>query len=197
MSGQTVQTQIRLLLEVLSDQGLHWLQFRLHLWTYYSTIKPPCSNFRVTGVRNFRIFTVLACVSGALCFWKLSHLMRLWRFSSSINSFFKRACAAIHWGMMSDFWSDPSSTSILHVCEQRRLWQNARMPSLAWAFAVRLCDKYHKLLSWLKIAFIKPDTIMIKQKKQNKKKTNNNCKWGWPDFLHSCSKCQMSQYLGC
>ena len=32
MSGQTVQTQIRLLLEEQSDQGLHSLQFRLHLF---------------------------------------------------------------------------------------------------------------------------------------------------------------------
>ena len=30
-SGQTVQTQIRLLLEEQSDQGLHCLQFRLQL----------------------------------------------------------------------------------------------------------------------------------------------------------------------
>ena len=30
-SGQTVQTQIRLLLEEQSDQGLHCLQFWLHL----------------------------------------------------------------------------------------------------------------------------------------------------------------------
>ena len=30
--GQTVQTQIRLLLEEQSDQGLHCLQFRLHLY---------------------------------------------------------------------------------------------------------------------------------------------------------------------
>ena len=30
-SGQTVQTQIRLLLEEQSDQGLHSLQFWLHL----------------------------------------------------------------------------------------------------------------------------------------------------------------------
>ena len=29
-SGQTVQTQIRLLLEEQSDQGLHCLQFHLH-----------------------------------------------------------------------------------------------------------------------------------------------------------------------
>ena len=30
-SGQTVQTQVRLLLEEASDQGLHCLQFPLHL----------------------------------------------------------------------------------------------------------------------------------------------------------------------
>ena len=32
-------------------------------WTHYSTVEPPCSNFRVitanlSGVRNLRIFTV-------------------------------------------------------------------------------------------------------------------------------------------
>ena len=46
---------------------------------------------------------------------KLSHLMRSWYFSSSVNSFFKRAYAATQWGQRSDFWSDPSSTSILDV----------------------------------------------------------------------------------
>ena len=45
-------------------------------------------------------------------------------------------------------WSGPSSTSIVHVCEQRRLWQYW-MRSLAWAFAVRLCNKYHNLINWL------------------------------------------------
>ena len=49
----------------------------------------------------------------------LSHIMRSWYFSSSVNSFFKSACAAILWNQMSDFWSDPSLTSMLHVCEQR------------------------------------------------------------------------------
>ena len=28
----------------------------------------------------------------------LSHVMRLWYFSSSVNSFFKRVCASIQWG---------------------------------------------------------------------------------------------------
>ena len=31
---------------------------------------------------------------------------------------------AIQWGYMPDFWSDFSPTSILHVCEQRRLWRD-------------------------------------------------------------------------
>ena len=30
---------------------------------------------------------------------EMSHVMRLWYFSSSVNSFFKRACAAIQWGL--------------------------------------------------------------------------------------------------
>ena len=50
--------------------------------------------------------------------------MRLWHLSPSVNSIFKHACAAIHWGYTSDIWSDPSSTSILYVCEQRRLWRD-------------------------------------------------------------------------
>ena len=62
-SGQTVQTQIRLLLEEQSDQGLHCLQFRLYLLVHYSSVKPSCSNFRVIaanflGFRIFKIFTV-------------------------------------------------------------------------------------------------------------------------------------------
>ena len=74
-SVQTVQTQIRLLLEQ-SDQGLHCLPFCLHrlhsllhgrvtfiICTHYSMVESHCSNFRVItiiflGVRIFRKFTV-------------------------------------------------------------------------------------------------------------------------------------------
>ena len=60
--GQTVQTQIRQLLEEQSDQGLHCLPFRLHRLD--SLVKPHSSNFRmittnVLGVRKLRIITVL------------------------------------------------------------------------------------------------------------------------------------------
>ena len=54
----------------------------------------------------------------------VSRLMRLWHLSPSVNSIFKRACAAIQWSYTSYFWSDPSSTSIRYVCEQRRLWRD-------------------------------------------------------------------------
>ena len=37
----------------------------------------------------------------------MSQLMRLWHFLFSVNSFFKRACAAIQWGYMSDFFVGP------------------------------------------------------------------------------------------
>ena len=45
--GQTVQTQIRLLLKEQSDLGLHCLQFPLHLLDPFLKVKPPCSTFRV------------------------------------------------------------------------------------------------------------------------------------------------------
>ena len=61
-SGQTVQTQIRLLL------GAVWSASTLFeipsiFWSHYSTLKPPCSNVRVitanfSSVWNFRIFIV-------------------------------------------------------------------------------------------------------------------------------------------
>ena len=41
-SGQTVKTQIRLLLEGQSDQGLHCLLFHLHVFDQI----PLCLNFR-------------------------------------------------------------------------------------------------------------------------------------------------------
>ena len=58
MPGQTVQTQIRRLL-----QGLHCLPFCLQP-THYSMVEPHSSNFRVittnfVGVRIFRKFTVV------------------------------------------------------------------------------------------------------------------------------------------
>ena len=68
MSGQTVQTQIRLLLKEQSDQGLHDQVYTVcHsvciVWTHYSMVEPHYSNFRVIttnvlGVRIFRKFTV-------------------------------------------------------------------------------------------------------------------------------------------
>ena len=46
---------------------------------------------------------------------------------------------------MSEFWSDPSSTSMHHVCEQRRLWRDCAGSSESSMVAY----KYHNLLSWL------------------------------------------------
>ena len=70
---------------------------------------------------------------------KMSRLVRLWHLSPTANSVFKYACTAIHWGYRSDFRSDPSSTYILYVCEQRRLWLPE--PSL-FAYAIRT------IISW-------------------------------------------------
>ena len=58
-----------------------------------------------------------------LCVY-MNRLMRVWHLPPCVSSFFKRACAAIHWGHTSDFQSDPSSASILYMCKQRRLWRD-------------------------------------------------------------------------
>ena len=47
MPGQTVQTQIRLLLKEQSDQGLHCLPFSLHRMDSLLYVEPHSSNFRV------------------------------------------------------------------------------------------------------------------------------------------------------
>ena len=57
--------------------------------------------------------------------------------------------------------------------------ETARMRRLAWAFAVRLCDKYHNLMNWLKLrwfltnqhALTKRQTDTRRREKKKKKKT--------------------------
>ena len=71
--GQTVQTQIRLLLEEQSDQGLHCLPFGLHRLDSLLYSRANSSNFRVItmnflGVRIFRKFMV--CVIVVFKVWK-------------------------------------------------------------------------------------------------------------------------------
>ena len=64
-SGQPVQTQIRLLLEEQSDQGLHCLLFHLHLFDEIPKGFASFLNFRqitakFSGIRKYRNFTVLS-----------------------------------------------------------------------------------------------------------------------------------------
>ena len=58
-SGQTVQTQIRLLLEEQSDQGIHCLLFNLHLLEAFFCCKANLLEFKgdysnILGVRKLR-----------------------------------------------------------------------------------------------------------------------------------------------
>ena len=82
-----------------------------------------------------------------------SHLMRVWYFSSSVNSFFKRVCAAIQWGYMSDFCRTLRLFPYFMCANSEGCGEHVRMHMLAWAFAGRLCDKYHNLMSWLKYSY--------------------------------------------
>ena len=62
-SGQTVQTQIRLLLEEQSDLGLHCLLFHLHHFNKIPYALASLFEFlvdysKVFGIQKFRNFTV-------------------------------------------------------------------------------------------------------------------------------------------
>ena len=59
MSGQTVQSQIRLLLEEQSDQCLHCLLFHPHLSeTFLSCTTNFLDYSNIQGILKFRTFTV-------------------------------------------------------------------------------------------------------------------------------------------
>ena len=73
------------------DLGLYCLRFYLHLLDTLLYSK--------TTVKCFG--QLQQCFQVSKCFGllhHLSHLMILWYFSSSVNSFFKRTCEAIQWG---------------------------------------------------------------------------------------------------
>ena len=68
---------------------------------------------------------------------KLSRVLRLWYFSSSVNSFFKRACGArcLIFGLTLCLF-------LYFVCANSEgSGEKAPMCRLAWAFAVCQCDK--------------------------------------------------------
>ena len=88
-------------------------------------------------------FSLWVRVFLALCYTcntHLSQLTRLWYFSSSVNS---------------NAHAQPSSGARCLVphsscVRTAKLWRRtALMRRLAWAFAGRLCEKYHNLMNWL------------------------------------------------
>ena len=79
---------------------------------------------------------------------EMSHIMRLWHFSSSINSFFKRACTAIQWCLI--FGWTLRLLTYLMCANSEGSSETVQMCRLVWAFTGHLCDKCHNLMSWLK-----------------------------------------------
>ena len=78
--------------------------------------------------------------------FKLSHLMKLWYFLSSVNSFFKRACS----GAKCLISGRTLRLLPYFMCANSEgSGETAWMRRLAWAFTSRLCEKYHNVMSWL------------------------------------------------
>ena len=80
----------------------------------------------------------------------MSHVMRLWYFPSSMNAYFKRACAAIQWARCLIFGWTLRLLPYFMCANSEGSGETVRMRRFAWAFAGRLSDKYHNLMSWLK-----------------------------------------------
>ena len=75
--------------------------------------------------------------------YKLSHAMRLWFFSSSVNNIQTRMrshpVGCLIFGLLPYFICANSEGS----------GETARMRRLSWAFAGRLCDKHQNFMGWL------------------------------------------------
>ena len=91
--------------------------------------------------------------SNELDLWELNflfaliRLMRLWLFSSSVNSLSWHVkpssgirCLIFGWSLR--------LLSYFTCANSEGSGETAHMRRLAWAFAGRLCDKYHNLMSW-------------------------------------------------
>ena len=74
-----------------------------------------------------------------------SYLMRLWHFSSSLSTHAQQSsgarCLIFGWTLR--------LFPYFMCANSEGSGETARMHRLAWAFAGRLCDKYHNLMSWL------------------------------------------------
>ena len=94
----------------------------------------------------------------------LSHFMKLWYFSSSINPFFKGACTASRGKIVHLFepWLAKMSGARCLIfgrtlcllpyfmcANSEGSSETAQMRRLFWTFAGCLCDKHHNHMSWL------------------------------------------------
>ena len=79
-SGQTVQTQIRLLLEEQSDQGLHCLLFHLHVYDKVPLGLTSLFEFKFLAAENLgtlwylTISCLLHFMCNMFCFWESVNL---------------------------------------------------------------------------------------------------------------------------
>ena len=92
-SGQTVQTQVRLFLEEQSDQGLHCLQFPLHLLMLDSIVEPHCSNFRISTA-VFRVSEYLGFLGNSYC--KIPKYLYIYIYIHIVTIKFLNICVYIY-----------------------------------------------------------------------------------------------------
>ena len=91
---------------------------------------------------------------GAHSFCWLCHvvaIMRLWHFSSSVNSILQTHMPSHLVGLRCLIFRRSLRLLLYFKCANSEgSGETARMRRLAWAFAGCICDKYHNIMSWLK-----------------------------------------------
>ena len=118
------------------------------------------SNIAVSNSLNFCLLRIVdILISAAHCCinrWNsYTHLMRLWYFLSSVNSFFKHPMGLDVWCLVEAF------IYFMHVNSERS-GETAQMRRLTWVCRLAwVCDKYHNLMSWLIFWFPHLTAVLI------------------------------------
>ena len=94
----------------------------------------------------------------------MNQLMRLWYSSSFVNSSWNALAQPSNAATRLIFGQTLHLLPYVMCANSEGSGETARMRSLAWALAVRLCDKYHNLMSWLIYLYnaVAPNNCFIK-----------------------------------
>ena len=108
----------------------------------------PTQIVKITNIYKRKLLWVLPRIRCDPLSIHMSQFMRLWHFSSSVNSS-SNTHAQPSIGARCLFGRTIRLLPYFMSANSEGSGETVRMRRLAWAFAGRLCDKYHNLMRWL------------------------------------------------